>query len=388
MRVLLTAWAWPSHLYALVPMAWALRSAGHDVLLASQPAAETWVTGTGLPGATVGTDVPAADMVRRYVLPSTKDTDVPWGGAARGGSGPRAMEMFLAHAESMTGGLVELAGRWRPDLVVYDPTALAGPICAAAAGVPAVRHLYGTDLMLRARTVLPSALAPLAERHGVTGFDPFGACTIDPTPASLQLPSDYRRLPIRYLPFNGPGPLPAPPPRDRRPTVCVSWGHTMAKLHPRLFLAGSVVEVLRKLDVRVVLACSSAQLDLLGPVPDDVSLYVDAPLDGLLGHCDLLVSHGGAGSILTALSNGVPMLLVPQLPDHTAHAGRVLAKGAGEVLTRDEATDDAVATQVERLLSEPGFRGAALALREEIRAQPSPAAVVAELERVASAPAI
>ncbi|MET9262148.1 nucleotide disphospho-sugar-binding domain-containing protein [Amycolatopsis sp. NPDC004079] len=383
MRVLLTAWAWPSHLYALVPMAWAMRAAGHEVLLASQPAAADWVTATGLPGASVGTDVAAADLVRQYVLPSAADPDGSLGGAKRTGAGPRAMEMFLAHAESMTGGLIELADRWRPDLVVYEPTALAGPICAAAAGVPAVRHLYGTDLMLRARGILPSALAPLARRHGVAEFDPFGEYTIDPVPASLQLPADYRRFPVRYVPFNSPGPRPAPPPRGSRPTVCVSWGHTMAKLHPRLFLAGWIAGVLRELDVRVVLACSSAQLELLGPLPDDVSLYVDAPLEGLLDDCDLLVSHGGAGSILTALSKGVPMLLLPQLPDHAAHAGRVLATGAGEVLARDEATEEAVAAQVTRLLSDPAFRTAALALREEMRAQPTPANVVAELERTA-----
>ncbi|WP_225447196.1 nucleotide disphospho-sugar-binding domain-containing protein [Streptacidiphilus sp. PB12-B1b] len=268
MRVLFTTWAWPSHLYALVPLAWAFRSAGHEVLVASQPELLEQTVGTGLPAASVGADVDAAGLVRGYVLPSVAGAPPGVGVAPGGGRGPRAMQMFLAHAESMTGGLVELAKDWRPDLVVFEPTALAGPIAAAAAGVPAVRLLYGTDLMLRARQVLPDALAPLAARFGVTGFDPYGAATVDPTPASLQVATDYQRIPLRYTAFNGPGPRPAPlPERGARPRVCVTWGHTMARLDPSLFLAGELARAVASTGAEVLLAVSASQRPLLGELP-------------------------------------------------------------------------------------------------------------------------
>ncbi|OEV20141.1 protein IroB, partial [Streptomyces nanshensis] len=73
MRVLFTTWAWPSHLYALVPLAWACRSAGHEVLVVSQPELLPLIERTGLPGAAVGKDVDGAGMVRGYVLPSEDD---------------------------------------------------------------------------------------------------------------------------------------------------------------------------------------------------------------------------------------------------------------------------------------------------------------------------
>jgi len=73
--------------------------------------------------------------------------------------------MLHAHADSMVDELISLAKDFRPDVVVYDPTALAGALAAAAIGVPAVRQLYGADLMLRARSVLPELLAPLAARN-------------------------------------------------------------------------------------------------------------------------------------------------------------------------------------------------------------------------------
>ena len=38
MRVMLTPWPNPAHLYPIVPLAWALQSAGHEVCIASHAA--------------------------------------------------------------------------------------------------------------------------------------------------------------------------------------------------------------------------------------------------------------------------------------------------------------------------------------------------------------
>ncbi|WP_416967584.1 nucleotide disphospho-sugar-binding domain-containing protein [Streptomyces sp. 4F14] len=384
MRVLFTTWAWPSHLYALVPLASAFRAAGHEVLIASQPELKPEIERTGLPAAVVGDDVDAVGMVRGYVLRSSAGD---FGGpqAPREGKGPRALRMFSAHAESMTDGLVELARDWRADAVVYEPTALAGPIAAAALDIPAIRVLFGTDLMLRARALLPEVLAPLLDRHGVTGFDPLGTVTVDPCPDTFQVPTDYARLPVRHVPYNGvgvsPGPLPAPAPGVRR--VVVTWGHTMAKLSPGLFLAGDVAAALCERDTEVVLAVSASQRPLLDPASASrARIVTDVPLHTLMPGADLVVAHGGAGTVLTALRAGVPLLLVPQLPDHTGHAGRVFAAGAGEVLSRDEATPRRLREEAGRLLDpEAGaaVRETARALRAGMLERPSPADIVNEL---------
>jgi UDP:flavonoid glycosyltransferase YjiC (YdhE family) len=389
MRVLFTTWAWPSHLYALVPLASAFRAAGHEVLIASQPALKPEIERTGLPGAVVGENVDAVAMVRGYVLPSAAGESAGGPQAPKEGKGPRALRMFSAHAESMTDGLVDLARDWRADAVVYEPTALAGPLAAAAVGIPAIRVLYGTDLMLRARKLLPELLSPLIERHGVTDFDPLGAVTVDPCPDTFQVPTDYPRLPMRHVPYNGvggsPGPLGRPAPGVRR--VLVTWGHTMARLSPTLFLAGEMAAALRGADTEVVLAVTAAQRELLDPAllssgPGTVHVVEDAPLHTLMPDTDLVVAHGGAGTVLTSLRAGVPLLLVPQLPDHTGHAGRVFAAGAGEVLSRDEATPQRLREEAGRLLDpEAGaaVRETARRLRAEMLDRPSPADIVNEL---------
>lgn len=381
MRVLFTTWAWPSHLYAVVPLAWSLRAAGHQVLVASQPGLLGEIAGAGLPGVAVGADVDAVTLVRGYVLPSAGDAG---GRAPRAGKGPRVMRMFVAHAESMVDDLVAVARSWRADAVVYQQTALAGPIAAAAAGVPAIRHLSGTDLMLRARPLLGDLLAPLAGRHGVTGFDPFGLATVDPTPTSLQVPVGYRRIPMRHLAYTGSGHAEAPRPAPGRGAgrVCVTWGHTMAKLDPGRFLASNVLDALAgEADLEVVAAVSSDQRPLLGSGYPNAEVLVDASLDDVLAnYCDLVIAHGGAGTVLTAVRHSVPMLLVPQLPDHTGHAVRVLASGAGAVLTRDQATKERIVKETRRLLApDDAARHAVRSLAEEMRRTPAPAEVAERL---------
>lgn len=383
MRVLFTTWAWPSHLYPMVPTARACHAAGHDVLVASQPELIDEIVTAGLPAAPVGQDVDAVGMVRGYLLPTAADPGTDEGTAPRADGGLRALAMFLAHAEAMLDDLVRLVREWQADVLVFEPTALAGPIAAAAAGIPAVRHLYGTDLLMRARRLMPDALRPLAARHGVSAFDPFGEVTIDPTPASFQLPVNYPRLPIQYVPFNNPGGRSLEPAgHTRRARVCVSWGYTMAKLDPSRFLAGQVVSALGELDVDMLAAVSGKQRTLLGSVPANTTVLTDAALHDVLPSCDLVISHGGAGTILTALSYGLPLLLVPQLPDHTAHAGRVVATGTGGMLTRDEATPEQIRYQVTRLLGDSPERVQACAMQAEIQRQPAPASVVTELERL------
>ena len=376
MRILFTTWAWPSHLYAMVPMAWACRIAGHEVLVASQPSLTQEILHTGLPAAPVGCEVDAVATFRNIVFPPLGQ---PTGG------GPRVLDLLGALAGSMARDLVELARSWRADLLVYEPTALAGPLAAAVAGVPAVRHLFGTDLMSVIGPFLSRVLDPLAERFGVRDVDPFGLATVDPYPAELQVPVGSRRLPVRATPYNGPGLLPpALPTPSGRPRVCVTWGTTLGRLDPGLFLAGEVARAVVDLDVDVVVATVPEQRAMLGPVPSDVQVVESAPLHLVLPACDAVIAHGGAGSLLTALSSGLPQLLVPRLPDHVRHAGRLADAGAGIVVPAQTAEPAAIAAGLTELLGNPDYRAAATHLRVRLADQPSPGQVVQELQHIAA----
>jgi UDP:flavonoid glycosyltransferase YjiC (YdhE family) len=377
MRIVFTTWAWPSHLYAMVPLAWACRIAGHEIVVASQPSLTEEILRTGLPAAPVGCEVDAVGTFRNIVFqPPGQPT----------GSGPRVLDLLGAFAGSMAPDLIELVRSWRADLVVYEPTALAGPLAAAVAGVPAVRQLFGTDLMSLISTFLCRVLDPLAQRFGVRNVDPFGLATVDPYPTGLQVPIGSRRLPLRAIPYNGPGLLPpALPAASGRPRICVTWGTTLSRLDPGLFLAGEMVRAVAHLDVELIVTMAPWQRTMLGPVPRGVQVVESAPLHLVLPTCDAVIAHGGAGSLLTALSFGRPQLLVPRLPDHVRHAAQLAEAGAGIVIPAQAAQPTAITAGLTELLGNPNYRVAATHLQRQLADQPPLGLVVRQLQDIAVA---
>lgn len=385
MRIVFTTWAWPSHLYAMVPLAWACRLRGHEVLVAAPPELAGAVERTGLPAAPAGRDVDAVAVFREIVHGKP-------GGGRPGGArgGPRVLQLLGELAGSMAGDLADLARGWDADLIVFEPTALAGPLAGAVTGVPAVRHLYGTDLLGAAAPFLADVLAPLSERLGLAGeVSAFGHATIDPCPGGLQVPTGSPRMPMRHVPYNGPGGRPAGlPAPSGRPRVCVTWGTTMSRLDPGLFLAGDAVRAVLAdgPDVELVVAVTPGQRDLLGPLPDGPGVHVvtGTPLHLLLGTCDAVIAHGGAGTILAGLLHGLPQLLVPRLPDHVRHAGRLAEVGAAITVPAPVGDPADIANGLATLLEDGSYRAAAAKLRAEMLAQPLPADVVPTLERLST----
>jgi UDP:flavonoid glycosyltransferase YjiC (YdhE family) len=122
--------------------------------------------------------------------------------------------------------------------------------------------------------------------------------------------------------------------------------------------------------------------DALGPLPDSVRVERFVAQAALLGQLDLVVHHCGSGTMLGALAHGLPQLALPHGADQFANAEALVANGAGRRLLPEEITPEAVAEAASALLAEPAPRAAARRLAAEIAAMPSPAAVVAELERM------
>lgn len=393
MRVLFTVWAWPSHFQPLVPTAWALRAAGHEVRVLSQPALAEHVLHAGLTFVAAGQDTDANELLHREVLPAVAKARA---GNQANGLGERELmglineaelNVFVAIAEAMAQDTVRYAQRWRPDLIVHDAATLAGPIAAAAAGVPAVRHLWGPDYMYhRFHAVKSARLGALAARFDSGDSGGYGL-TIDPCPDALQVPLPFARQPMRYVPYNGIGACPdwllAP---KNRPRVAVTWGTSTDKLGGGSALP-QVVQALGGAQVEVVLAIGEDQREALGPLPDSVRVAPRLPLALLLPTCDAVVHQGGGGTTLTAVVSGTPQVAITQwkMADQAFNAGQIQATGAGTRLPFDEATPAAVAELVARMLEEPRWREAAGELRDAALAQPSPAAVVATLEQVAGA---
>ncbi|KQX56334.1 MULTISPECIES: activator-dependent family glycosyltransferase [unclassified Streptomyces] len=428
MRVLFQPFAAPTHVAAQVPLAWALRAAGHEVRVAAQPDVVDDITRAGLTAVPVGESLHVAAKMNPADTEQAEELrDGAWLRVLDPGEiGPERLTPEHLHGlfaawtplvhrntvpDRMIDDLVAYARDWRPDLVVWDTMTYAGPVAARASGAAHARLMFGLDLvgLLRERyravlDRLPPELRddPLEEwlgqvlgRHGLEGpgrgFDEelvVGQWTLDPVPTSLALPVSLPRVPVRYVPYNGPAgaPLRLDGPEGRR-RICLTLGVSFREVVGEdQASVGELLEAVAGLDVEVVATLDAGQLAALGPLPPNVRAFDFVPLDELLPSCAAIIHHGGAGTFLTALAHGVPQVVVPaRMWCNTPRAERARAAGVALTCPPERLTAARLRAMVTRVLDDPSFARAADRVRTEMLGTPTPADIVPVLERLVSA---
>ena len=96
--------------------------------------------------------------------------------------------------------------------------------------------------------------------------------------------------------------------------------------------------------------------------------------------CDVVVCHGGHGTLVRALANGCPVVVCPAVGDMAENASRVDWAGLGVRLPRRFATPRGVRAAVSRALGEPRLRERARAVAAWVAANDGGARAAAELE--------
>lgn len=123
----------------------------------------------------------------------------------------------------------------------------------------------------------------------------------------------------------------------------------------------------------------------LGPMPPSVHVARFLPQPLVLPLVDVVVHHGGTGTMLGALEAGVPQLVLPQGADHFHNGGAVVQAAAGLMLHNEDQIPGAIGAAVATLVSDGPERAAARRLRDEIAALPAPAVLVDRLVQFAAA---
>lgn len=422
MRILFVTQAEKTHMLSMVPLAWALRSAGHDVRVASQPELREAVAETGLPFCDVGPGYVLEQYLRAFKVLNDQYVDDTVGGL--GGAvdldrmdSEELLDVYRGTVnywlrmvnEPMLEGLVEFCRQWRPHLVVWEPKTYAGGIAAEASGAAHARFLWGMDVLstmrveVARRSADPAAswredalarwLGGCARRFGVEFGEDLvhGQVTIDPYPEGVQLRpgSEPSHQAIRYLPFNGSARIPSwLRSRPERPRVCVTLGTTSAERFDRSHRLGDFLSAMAELDVEVVATLSAHQRQDVGRMPENVRILDYVPMHPLLEGCAAVVHHGGAGTCLTAMSLGVPQLILSDLVlakyqfDERILSKRLADQGAGIDLTGDGVTPAGAREALRRLLTDPVFPRQADLLRRRMSEAPTPAALVPRLENL------
>ncbi|MFI9382149.1 macrolide family glycosyltransferase [Kutzneria sp. NPDC052558] len=108
--------------------------------------------------------------------------------------------------------------------------------------------------------------------------------------------------------------------------------------------------------------------DELGPLPPNVEARQWVKHPAVLRHADVFVTHSGMGSVMEALSIGVPLVCVPHHAEQNVNAARAAELGLGVVVDRETADGTELVDQVSRVAGDPAFRRAAQAMRDAIAA--------------------
>ena len=235
----------------------------------------------------------------------------------------------------------------------------------ASLGLPPDRQPYGTSLFSPWLTLLTGA--PGLERPR----------------SDLPPPVHFvGRLAPARAGVDAHAPLPTRPDGPGRPLVVVTQG--THNLRPDDLLVPTL-RGLAALPVDVVATSGRAGVTDLGvAVPSNARVvdFLDFPT--ALPATDVLVTNGGWGGLLEALTHGVPLVVAGGDIDKPENAARVARAGAGIDLRTGRPRPAAIATAVRRVLDDPRYATQADRLGRELAALGGASAAVDLLERLAA----
>ena len=127
-----------------------------------------------------------------------------------------------------------------------------------------------------------------------------------------------------------------------------------------------------------------------GPAFDPAAIRAPANVDvrrwvrhaDVLPSCSAALTHGGHGTVIKALTVGVPLVVAPLGRDQPDNAARVVRAGAGLRVSK-KASATAIHDALARVLDEPGYRATARRMAATLAAERDEGLVVDELERAA-----
>jgi MGT family glycosyltransferase len=387
-RIFLGAFGDPGHAFPMLALARGLMARGHDVSL------QTWDQWRE---AAEAAGIRFARAPEYQVWPTREKPLKPYAAAVL------AARETLPQIEAFA-----------PDAVVSDILTPAPALAAELAGVPSatlIPHVFPW---------MPSGFAPysigarlprtrlgrelwrrtdgMIERGLEQGREEYNECrrrlglgplpyvhtglsrelTMIATLPQLEYPREWpswTRI-VGPLLWEPPGPAVEPPPGSD-PVVLVAPSTSQ---DPERTLLRAALAGLAGAPVRVI-ASWNGPLDPEVDVPGNAVVVPWLSYAATMPVCDLVLCHGGHGTLARALVSGCPAVIVPAGGDMGENAARVDRLGLGVRLPRRYGTPCGVRLAVERALGRPALRTNARAIARWAGAHDGPATAAGEIER-------
>ncbi len=386
LRLLVAAFGDPGHAFPAIALARELALRGHEVLV------ETWERwrepveelGLGFTGA------------QEYTVYPPPGPDTP--------DGQTAAAAAKALARLMEG--------FEPDLVVSDILTLAPTLAAEVAGVPhatLIPHVY--PVQQPGMPLYSLGLRPPRTALGRLGWRATGPLLgmglrrgrdeLNETRARLGLPPierfhggisellavvatfpqlEYPREWPAHVRVTGPMFFELPGeevaiPEGDGPLVVIAPSTSQ---DPECGLLRAALDALADEPVRVLATTNRHRPERPIEVPANARLVDWLLYSQAMPAADVVICHGGHGTVARALAAGKPLLICPSVGDMGENAARVAWSGTGLSVPRRLLSRRAIRLATRRLLSEESFRAAARSVAEWSNAH-NGAAAAAEL---------
>lgn len=401
-RVLFTAWPFAGHLFPQVAVAHALRRQGHDVAFYTGARAADIVRSEGF------TCFPfrCVDEAAIERLMRDRPSD-PWRLTRIPRLGRLLRQWLLETVPQQVVDLEPIVADWSPSVIATDPTLWAPLLVlgesrdipvAVCSFVPAWMvppqdgppfgpglpsrgsrrdRWLGRGLMRINRIASKVGVRQANEIRAAHRLPPLTASSVTEhagrmplylIPGTPELDYGRRDLPptahyVGPLLWNRPATEASTFDRDAIDPGVWSVHVSEGTVHvQRPFLLKAAVDGLRDAPVQVIATTGghrSVEELGLGALPGNVQLTRWVSHDELLPRVDVVVTTGGAGTVMASLAAGVPLVIVPTEWDKPEIAQRVVEAGAALRLSPARCTPARLRASVLEVLENPSFRTAA-----------------------------
>jgi UDP:flavonoid glycosyltransferase YjiC (YdhE family) len=393
LRILFTAWSFPGHINPTVALARALAERGHDIAFSTGERARAAIERQGFSFypfqfldeekvyATAFSPISRSMLTRAAVLKDWLLTTLP--------DQVRDQQFVLAD--------------WKPDLIVSDITMWGTPlVLRELSGVPCVICSLAPGCMIPSPDVPPwgmglasphnwstgllCRMARLLTEMSVSGFRRTAnemRARFGLPPLNIPIHEYLGRMPLYLVPsvpeldFNRAdlppsvhyiGPLIW---NDTKRAAPVEWLATLSHERPwvhvtegtmhvyKPFLLQAAASGLANLPMEVIMTTGGDRDPKalgIGALAPNIRLEPWIAHTELFPRTDVVITTGGAGTILTALEAGIPLVIVPTEWDKPDNAQRVVEAGAAIRISPGRCSPKQLRAAVELLLSDQTYR--------------------------------
>jgi UDP:flavonoid glycosyltransferase YjiC (YdhE family) len=374
MRVLFTTIAATGHFYPLVPYAQEMQRRGHEVQVATPEKMAPQIAAAGLTHLPVGGP---SEEERNGFFAQLSHLPPP----ERAASVSRDFFARLLPRKALP-LLGEFVDQWRPNLIVREAGEYGAVIAAALSNTPHVRvsvsngHTFANtiepiDALRREFGLAPDQGAQLRSARAFSAFP----ASMEPRNGDGAILPQFRVSTVVAAPSSD---KPEWVTSDDRPRIYLTFGTVMGSSPEAKRVFRAALDAVGGSDVSALMTTGpSMDVSALGTIPANVTLKEFVPQSEVFPHVDAVLCHGGSGSVVGALSAGLPLVVTPIGADQPDNARAVNALGAGIAVDTPDA--EAMSAALRKVMTDPTYRVAARKVASEIAAQPGIEAAVDEM---------